>query len=120
MSFRSDCVRRELGAAGRLIKKQSADGILGPGPSRASLRGFDHEPTRAHSTNFPYRVPGHDAAWYTKEVDYVDYIVKSAGKACRVSYEKISARLARQAEIQYWSRFVDEKDHEALHPPILA
>jgi len=68
-------------------------------PQGLLFEGFDHEPTLASFHNFPYVVRFMDAAGYTKEVDYVDYIVKVPDKLPEF-YEKISARLARQAEFK--------------------
>ena len=68
-------------------------------PQGFLYEGFDHEPTLASLHNFPYLVRFTEAAGYVKEVDYVDYLVKVPDKLPDF-YEKISARLARQADLR--------------------
>jgi GNAT superfamily N-acetyltransferase len=67
-------------------------------PQGFLYEGFDHEPTLASFHNFPYMVRFVEAAGYVKEVDYVDYLVKVPDKLPDF-YEKISARVARQADL---------------------
>ncbi len=69
---------------------QDAQGFL--------YEGFDHEPTLASFHNFPYLIRFVEAAGYTKEVDYVDYVIKVPDKLPDF-YEKISARVTRQADL---------------------
>ena len=68
-------------------------------PQGFLYEGFNHEPTLASFHNFPYMVRFVEAAGYVKEVDYVDYIVKVPDKLPDF-YEKISARVARQADLR--------------------
>jgi len=68
-------------------------------PQGFLYEGFDHEPTLASFHNLPYMVRFVEAAGYTKEVDYVDYLVKVPDKLPDF-YEKISTRMARQAEFR--------------------
>jgi len=68
-------------------------------PQGFLYEGFDHQPTLDSFHNFPYVVRFMEAAGYTKEVDYVDYIVKVPEKLPEF-YEKIAARVARQAEFK--------------------
>ena len=68
-------------------------------PQGFLYEGFNHEPTLASFHNLPYMVRFVEAAGYTKEVDYVDYLVKVPDKLPDF-YEKISARVARQADLR--------------------
>jgi len=68
-------------------------------PQGFLYEGFDHEPTLDSFHNFPYIVRFMDAAGYTKEVDYVNYIVRLSDRL-PVFYERISARVARQPEFR--------------------
>lgn len=68
-------------------------------PQGFLYEGFDHEPTLASLHNFPYMVRFIEAAGYTKEVDYVDYLIRVPDKLPEF-YEKISSRLARQMEFR--------------------
>ena len=68
-------------------------------PQGFLYEGFDHEPTLASFHNFPYMVRFTEASGYTKEVDYVDYIVKLSNKVPDL-YERIAARAARQTEFR--------------------
>jgi len=72
-------------------------GFTDQDPQGFLYEGFDHQPTLASFHNFPYVVRFMDAAGYTKEVDYVDYLIKVPDKLPEF-YEKISARVARQTE----------------------
>jgi len=67
-------------------------------PQGFLYEGFDHEPTLASFHNFPYLVRFTEAAGYTKEVDYVDYLVRIPDKLPDF-YEKISTRVTRQADL---------------------
>jgi hypothetical protein len=80
-------------------------------PQGFLYEGFDHEPTLDSYHNFPYIIRFMDAAGYTKEVDYVDYIVKLSDKLPEF-YEKISARAARQPEF----RLVEFTNSKTLKP----
>jgi len=82
-------------------------------PQGFLYEGFEHEPTLASLHNFPYLVRFTEAAGYTKEVDYVDYVVKVPDKLPDF-YEKISARVARQAEF----RLVEFAKRKELKPYI--
>ncbi|MBN2465824.1 hypothetical protein JXD38_09430 [candidate division WOR-3 bacterium] len=82
-------------------------------PQGFLFEGFDHEPTLASFHNFPYMVRFVEAAGYTKEVDYVDYLVRVPDKLPDF-YEKISARMARQAEF----RLVEFAKRRELKPYI--
>jgi len=82
-------------------------------PQGFLYEGFDHEPTLDSFHNFPYVVRFMDAAGYTKEVDYVDYIIKLSDKLPEF-YEKISARVARQTEF----KLVEFKKTRELKPYI--
>jgi hypothetical protein len=68
-------------------------------PQGFLYEGFDYQPTLDSFHNFPYIIRFMDAAGYTKEVDYVDYIIKLSDRL-PASYEKISARVARQTEFK--------------------
>ena len=68
-------------------------------PQGFLFEGFDQEPTLASFHNFPYMVRFMDEEGYAKEVDYVDYIVKTPEKLPEF-YEKIAARVARQSEFK--------------------
>jgi hypothetical protein len=68
-------------------------------PQGFLYEGFEEEPTLASFHNFLYMNRFMDAAGYTKEVDYVDYIVKVPEKLPDF-YEKIAARVARQTEFK--------------------
>jgi GNAT superfamily N-acetyltransferase len=80
-------------------------------PQGFLYEGYDHEPTLASLHNFPYMVRFVEAAGYTKEVDYVDYLVKVPDKLPDF-YEKISARMARQAEFRL-VEFAKQKELKA-------
>jgi ribosomal protein S18 acetylase RimI-like enzyme len=82
-------------------------------PQGFLYEGFDHEPTLASFHNFPYLIRFIEAAGYAKEVDYVDYLVKVPDKLPDL-YEKISARMARQAEF----RLVEFAKRKELKPYI--
>ena len=68
-------------------------------PQGFLYEGFDHEPTLASLHNFPYMVRFVEAAGYTKEVDYVDYVIKVPDKLPEF-YDRISTRVARQSEFR--------------------
>jgi GNAT superfamily N-acetyltransferase len=74
-------------------------GFTDQDPQGFLYEGFGYEPTLASFHNFPYMVRFMEAAGYTKEVDYVDYIIKLQDKLPDF-YEKISARVARQTEFK--------------------
>jgi hypothetical protein len=87
-------------ARGRGMKKLVGPmGFSDQDPQGLLYEGFDHEPTLASFHNFPYVVRFMDAAGYTKEVDYVDYMVKLPDKVPDF-YAKIAARAARQTEFR--------------------
>ncbi|MCX6843775.1 MAG: hypothetical protein NTX53_16015 [candidate division WOR-3 bacterium] len=75
--------------------------------------GFGHEPTLDSYHNFPYVDRFMDEAGYTKEVDYIDYIIKLSDRLPEF-YEKISARAARQTEF----RLVEFTKSKELKPYI--
>ena len=82
-------------------------------PQGFLYEGFDHEPTLASLHNFPYLVRFVEAAGYTKEVDYVDYLVKVPDRLPDF-YERISTRVARQADL----RLVEFGKRKELRPYI--
>ena len=82
-------------------------------PQGFLYEGFDHEPTLASFHNFPYMVRFVEAAGYTKEVDYVDYVIKVPAKLPDF-YERISARMARQADL----KLLEFKKRKDLKPHI--
>jgi GNAT superfamily N-acetyltransferase len=77
-------------------------------PQGFLYEGFDHEPTLASYHNFPYMVRFVEAAGYAKEVDYVDYVIRIPKKLPDF-YEKISARVGRQPDLQLLE-FVKRKE----------
>jgi ribosomal protein S18 acetylase RimI-like enzyme len=68
-------------------------------PQGLLIEGFEHEPTLASFHNFEFLPRFVEAAGYSKEVDYVDYMVKVPDKM-PAFYEKIAARAARQTEFR--------------------
>jgi len=82
-------------------------------PQGFLYEGFDYQPTLDSFHNFPYIVRFMDGAGYTKEVDYVDYLVKVPDKLPDF-YEKISARVARQADLH----LVEFEKRKELRPYI--
>jgi len=82
-------------------------------PQGFLFEGFDHEPTLASFHNFPYMVRFAETAGYRKEVDYVDYVIKIPDKLPDF-YEKISARVARQADL----RLIEFAKRKELKPYI--
>ncbi|HTW90749.1 MAG TPA: hypothetical protein VMH22_03490 [bacterium] len=82
-------------------------------PQGFLFEGFDHEPTLASLHNFPYMVRFTEAAGYTKEVDYVDYVIRVPDKLPDF-YEKISTRVMRQDDL----RLVEFAKRKELKPYI--
>jgi GNAT superfamily N-acetyltransferase len=68
-------------------------------PQGFLYEGLDHEPTLASLHNMPYLVRFIEALGYTKEVDYVDYLITFTGKVPEF-YEKIGARVRRQGGLR--------------------
>jgi len=100
----------------RRLNMQKVVGPMGfsdQDPQGFLYEGFEHEPTLASLHNFPYLVRFIEAAGYTKEVDYVDYLVKVPDKLPDF-YEKISTRVARQADL----RLVEFGKRKELRPYI--
>jgi hypothetical protein len=86
-------------------RAQGMNKLVGPlgfsdqDPEGFLIEGFDAEPTLTAYINFEFLVRFLEAAGYTKEVDYVDYIVPVPEKLPDL-YEKISVRVARQQEFR--------------------
>ncbi len=115
----SDVFNAMLGFVEEWARRLGMKKMVGPmgfsdqDPQGFLYDGFDHEPTLASLHNFPYLVRFVEAAGYTKEVDYVDYLVKVPDRLPEF-YEKISARVARQADLH----LVEFEKRKELRPYI--
>jgi GNAT superfamily N-acetyltransferase len=73
------------------FSEQDPEGLL--------VEGFDQEPTLVAFHNFPFLPRLVEECGYTKELDFVEYLVP-LGDGVPALYEKIAARVARQTEFR--------------------
>lgn len=114
-----ETVRALLGFVEDWARKLGMNRLVGPmgfsdqDPEGILVEGFDLEPTIATWCNFEWLPRLIEAAGYTKELDYVVYIIPVPQQMPDV-YEKISRRVARLREF----RLVEFPNTRSLKPYI--
>lgn len=84
-------------------RERGMDRIVGPlgfsdqDPEGFMVEGFDEEPVLASYQNLPWMIEYMESAGYTKEIDYVHYLVPVTPEPPEL-YAKVSRRLLRQQE----------------------